>query len=352
MSSSVHLLLAILLVLANAFFVAAEFALVKVRHTRLEVLAKKGHPIARLAKKMVEQLDPYLSATQLGITLASLGLGWVGEPAFAKMLNALFSNLTSHFSPATIHSIAFTMAFMIISTLHIVLGELVPKSIAIRTAETICLLVAVPMRIFYIIFFPFMWGLNGLSNFILRLLHVPAAGGPSRAHSEEELKLVIEDSFEEGIIGSRKRLLIDKALDFSHKTIHDIMVPATQMICFYLDESVHDNLKQAKEWGHTRFPLCTSHENPTVLGFVHMKDIIWSLEEGDVINLFDLRRPILFFPPETKLDNALREFQKKTIHMGIVQGADGSLLGLVTLEDVIEQLVGEIEDEFDADVGT
>jgi len=344
-----YVLLTLLIVLANAFFVAAEFALVKIRYTRLEVLAKRGDPIAHLVQGMVNNLPPYLSATQLGVTLASLGLGWIGEPAFAKILTNSFSTLTVHFSPSTIHSLAFAAAFLIISSLHIVLGELVPKSMALRTAETICLLVAVPLRIFYLIFFPFLWVLNGLTTLILRFLHIPATKGPARAHSEEELKLVIEDSFEEGMIGPRKRLLIDKALDFSHKTLRDIMVPATQMICFYLDESVHDNLQRAKEWGHTRFPLCTSHENPAVLGFVHMKDIIWSLEEGDVINLFDLRRPIIFFSPETKLDNALREFQKKTIHMGIVQEASGALLGLMTLEDVIEELVGEIEDEFDAE---
>lgn len=341
-----HLVLAFIFVGLNAFFVAAEFALVKIRVTRLEILAKKGNPIARLARRMVERLDPYLSATQLGITLASLGLGWIGEPVFAKFIRFYVESFGAYLSEATLHSVSFTIAFLFISGLHIVLGELVPKSIAIRTAEKVCLFVAVPLQVFYLIFFPFLWILNGSSNLILKIIRIPLVAGPARVHSEEEIKLIVEDSFEEGVISPPKKFLLDKAIDFSHKTVRDIMVEESRMVCFYLNESVHDNLARAKEHGYTRFPLRTK-EKGAILGFVHMKDVIWSLEHGEIINLFDLRHPLIFFPPETRLDSVLREFQKKSVHMGIVRKNEKEVLGLVTLEDVIEELVGEIGDEFD-----
>lgn len=341
-----YILVALIFVGVNAFFVAAEFALVKIRKTRLEILVKKGNPLARLAFRMVAQLDAYLSATQLGITLASLALGWIGEPAFSHMISGLLSFFGGHLSEATLRSVSLLVAFLFISALHIVLGELVPKSIALRTAEKICLYVAIPLQAFYILFFPFLWVLNGLSNFILRVIRVPVAGGPPRAHSEEEIKLIVEDSFEEGSIGYRKKNLLDRAFDFSDKTVSDIMVPAKKMVCFHLMESIEENLHRAKESAHTRFPL-RENEEGRITGFIHMKDVIWHLEHDEVINLYDLSRPIIFFEGDTRLDVVLREFQSKKIHMGIVEEKNGRQLGLVTLEDVIEQIVGAIEDEFD-----
>lgn len=341
-----YIILSFFFVLLNAFFVAAEFALVKIRVTRLEILVKEGRSIARLAQKMVDNLDAYLSATQLGITLASLGLGWLGEPAFSKLITPLLEMMGRDFSPATIHSLSFAIAFGFISTLHIILGELVPKSLAIQTAEKVCLFIAVPMRVFYIVFFPFLWILNGLSNLTLKLIHLKPEGGPARAHSGEELKLIFEDSVEEGALQSGQRVLLDKAIDFSNKTVRDIMVPVHNMICFYLDETLEENLAAAKESGHTRVPLCEK-KGGKVLGFIHIKDIIWSLEHGDVINLYDLKRPLFSFEGNTKLDVALKVFQKRRVHVAVVQDPGSQVEGLVTLEDVIEELVGEIEDEFD-----
>lgn len=345
-SQGLYLLIALIFVAANAFFVSAEFAIVKIRSTRLEVLASRGNSLAKLSKKIVSNLDAYLSATQLGITLASLGLGWIGEPAFTSVLIKLGTFMGLAISETTLHSVSLTLAFVIISALHIILGELVPKSLAIRTAEKICLAVAIPLRIFYIIFYPALWTLNGLSNLILGFIHIPRVGGPARAHTEEELKLVIEDSFEEGTIGGGKRLLLDKAIDFSHKTVLDIMVPINKIFSFYLDESISSNLERARDSGHTRAPLLDSRGGK-IIGFVHMKDIIWSLEHGEIINLYDLKRPILFFISLTKIDQALLRFQKEKVHLGIVTDDRGAVLGLVTLEDIIEELVGEIDDEFD-----
>ena len=338
-----HLLLAFFFVGMNAFFVAAEFALVKIRATRLEILVRGGNPVARIAQGMVDRLDPYLSATKLGITLASLGLGWVGEPAFAKLFFNVLSSFNLSVSPQAVHSVAFAVAFAVISGMHIILGELVPKSIAIRTAEKICLLIAIPLRIFYLVFFPLLWILNSTSNLILKLMRFKPVGGPGRAHSEEEIKLIVEASFEEGEIGPQKRFLLDKAIDFSHKRLRGIIVPRDKMICFDLKDSLHDNLTRAKQARHTRFPL---DDRGRIIGYVHMKDVIWGLEHGDVINLFDLAHPILTFSEEMRLDQAFVEFQSKRTHIALVTGG-GKLLGMVTLEDVIEELVGEIEDEFD-----
>lgn len=343
-----YIILSILLIGLNAFFVAAEFALVKIRATRLEILAQKGNPIYRLAYKMASNLDPYLSATQLGITLASLALGWVGEPTVAKIITPFIKDMGLGWGPETIGSVSFAVGFSVISSLHIILGELVPKSIAIQTAERVCLFIALPLHVFYIIFFPFLWILNSISNLVLRIFRFNLANEAERAHSEEELKLILEDSFEAGAIAQKKRELLDKAIDFSHKTIHQIMVPLHEMVCFHLSASIQENLDQAKDSGHTRFPLKESPQG-RFLGFVHMKDIIWSFEHGEVINLFDLNRPVILLPHKKRLDHALIEFQTRKIHMALVQGEENQVIGMLTLEDVIEELVGEIEDEFDTE---
>jgi len=346
LNQSGYIFLAVLFLVLNGFFVAAEFALVKIRSTRLEVLVKKGNPLALLAQKMVDRLDPYLSACQLGITLASLGLGWIGEPAFSVVIEKAFQTFHLSLHPDTLHSLAFTLAFVAISALHIVIGELVPKSIAIQTAEKVVLVVALPLQAFYKISFPFLWILNLLSNAVLRILRFQTVSESTEAPSEEEIKLIVEDSFEEGNLAPRKHILLDKALDFSHKKVSSIMIPKNQMVCFYLEDSFEKSLDQARESDHTRFPLLV-RETEQVLGFVHMKDVIWVLEHGELINFFDLRRPLLYFNQDLPLDMALIEFQKQKIHIAIVRDSSQKILGLVTLEDVIEQLVGKIDDEFD-----
>lgn len=338
--------LSVLFVVLNAFFVAAEFALVKIRVTRLEILSKKGNTLAKLAEKMVHNLDPYLSSTQLGITLASLGLGWVGEPAFARILANLLVFLNFNLDPISLHSISFVFAFSTISALHIILGELVPKSIAIRMPETVCLYIAYPLHIFYKVFFPFLWILNTLSNSVLKLIGMPPVHGSHRAHSEEELKLIVEDSFEEGTIGRNKWTLLDRALDFSHTTIKDIMVPKKEMVAMTLEDPLEKNLSIARDSEHTRFPV-RAHKKGPIVGFVHMKDVIWNLDHAELINLYDLVRPLATLHEGTALDKAILVFQKKRVHMAIVLNKAEQQVGLVTLEDVIEELVGEIEDEFD-----
>lgn len=346
-TSVTSMVFALIFVALNAFFVAAEFAIVKVRLTRLEEISKNGNRIALLARHMVEHLDPYLSATQLGITLASLGLGWLGEPAFAVVFYEFFHSLGIAVSDTFLHSLSISAAFLMISALHIVLGELVPKSIAIQSAERVVLLIAVPLRGFYVVFFPFLWVLNKTSTLVLRLIRFSGDNGEG-APSEAELKLIVEDSFEEGEISQGKRVLLDKAIDFSNKTVTQIMVPERDMICLYLDLPFEENLQRAKDSAHTRFPIRQNFDAP-VLGFVHMKDIVWSLENGDFINLYDMIRPILFFEAKMMVEAALKSFQKRKIHLAVVKSETGGVLGLVSLEDVIEELVGDIEDEFDVE---
>ncbi|OGQ07462.1 MAG: hypothetical protein A3G32_00840 [Deltaproteobacteria bacterium RIFCSPLOWO2_12_FULL_40_28] len=342
------LILALVFVLLNAFFVAAEFALVKTRSTHLEVLANQGHPMATLAKHMVSNLDSYLSATQLGITLASLGLGWIGEPAFAKLLEFPIHYLQINLSDAALHSVSLSLAFLVISALHIILGELVPKTLAIQYAEKICFIVAIPLQIFYILFFPFLWILNESSFLFLKMFGFKRYRA-SRAHSEEEIKLILEDSVEQGKMAPQKQHLLDNALDFSHRKVADIMVPVAEIACFYLDKTVEENLEYAKESGHTRFPLKESQKG-RFIGFVHIKDVIWSLENKEMINLFDLKRSLLFLNENLTIDRVLKEFQRGHVHMAAVSHStslENKIIGFLTLEDVIEELVGEINDEFD-----
>ncbi len=343
-TSAVYLFAAILCVCLNAFFVAAEFAMVKVRTTRLETLQSKGNFLARAAYKIVLNLNAYLSATQLGITLASLGLGWMGEPAFASLLEPLFREWG--WSEATLHGVAFAVAFTLISILHLVLGELVPKQMAIQMAERILLIVAIPMTFFYWIFYPFLWFLNNLTNLIVRILGFKLTYEDA-AHDEEEIRLIVENSYEGGSLSPRKASLLENVFEFSHRTVREIMVPRQDIIYLLVGNSSEANLHLAKESGHTRFPLCDG-DLDHVIGLVNVKDVIWHLEDRDVlIKLFDLKRPILFVPEGKPVDQLLREFQSKKIHMAVVVDEFGSTAGLITLEDVIEVIVGEIQDEFD-----
>lgn len=342
-----HLFLALLCVLLNAFFVAAEFAMVKIRSTRLETLQTQGNFLAKIAMPVVEHLNDYLSATQLGITLASLGLGWVGEPAFSKLLDPLLSFLP--ITANTQHAISFAVAFSIISFLHLVLGELVPKQMAIQMAERVLLFVAPPMRLFYILFFPALKILNWLTNVIIK----PMGFSPKfeeASHDEEEIRLIVENSFEDGALSQRKASLLENVFEFSHSTVKHIMVPKQEIVFLNIHSPSKENLTIAKESGHTRFPICDK-DLEQVLGLVNVKDIIWHLEdESNLINIYDLKRPILFVPEGKPIDQLLREFQSKKIHMAVVVDEFGSTAGLVTLEDVLEVIVGEIQDEFDQEL--
>ncbi|ADG05075.1 hemolysin family protein [Kyrpidia tusciae] len=333
------------LVLVNAFFVAAEFALVKVRSTRLQQLAAEGHLRARFAQRVVSKLDAYLSATQLGITLASLGLGWLGEPAVASLLRPLFA-LTG-LSESIVHTVAFAVAFSLITLLHIVLGELAPKSLAIRLAEPTALWTALPLAYFYKIMYPAIWVLNSFANLLLRWIGIePVVSGHQAAYSEEELLLLLSESHRSGLIDSTEKALMDNIFHFSDRVAREIMVPRTDMVCLYLDRSVEENFEIARENRHTRYPVAVEDKDH-IVGFIHVSDLyVQGLQAGQK-DLHGIIREVLRVPESMEISRVLRLMQKHRGQIAVVVDEYGGTAGLISLEDILEEIVGEIQDEFD-----
>jgi len=340
--------LALFLVLLNGFFVATEFALVKVRSTRIKELIDQGNATARVVAELTHQLDAYLSACQLGITLASLGLGWIGEPAFAHLIEPLFAGLGA-WATAAAHAVAITVAFLIITFLHIVVGEVAPKSIAIRNPEIVSLYVARPMRLFYRLFYPVIWALNGLSNGLLRLLGLGSASEAERGHSEEELRLLLAESLGRGPSAERRRALMEQAMHFPNRKVREIMVPRADVAYLDLLEPIEKNIELARREGYTRYPVCRDHLDE-VVGIAHVRDLFAHPESlTDSAALERLCRKALFVPEGASADGLLRLFQQGRTHMAIVVDEYGGTSGLATLEDVLEELTGEILDEFDVE---
>ena len=342
----------ILLVLLNGFFVAAEFAIVKVRASQLELKAVKGGRHVKLSLHIVNNLNGYLAATQLGITLASLGLGWVGEPAFSaiivKIMGAFGMDLNDPAVHATAESIALPVAFATISVLHIVFGELAPKSIAIQKAEATTLFIAYPLNFFYWIFRPFIWVLNGFANFILRLIGIRTLH-ENDIHSPDELKYLIQQSSEGGTIGTNDYDIIKNAFDFSERTAKQIMIPRNLIATLNVNTFNETELEKLLEEGYSRIP-CYEGSIDNTIGLVHIKDILKKLRQHEEIVIRDLIRPIIIIPENKKIGILLKEFQMRHIHMAIIVNEFGGVEGIVTMEDIIEELVGEIQDEYDNEI--
>jgi CBS domain containing-hemolysin-like protein len=342
---------ALALVLVNAFFVAAEFAMVRVRATRIAALADEGNWQARTAVAFHQRLDAFLSATQLGITLTSLALGWIGEPAFAHLLAPVFWALGIE-SPSVVHNTSVAVAFALITFLHIVLGELAPKSYAIRATERVALLVAVPMRIFQFVCWPALWLLDRASRATLRFLGVTAGTSGELAHSEEELRILLAESHRVGVLSGAKRELLENVIDYTERTARHVMVPRGDIHYLSLARSLEDNLAVVTQSANTRFPLATS-DIDHLIGMVHVKDLFNRREQlRSSADLAAVKREILFVPETRPLDALQRDFQQSRTHMAIVVDEYGGTSGLVTLEDVIEEIVGEIQDEFDRETPT
>jgi CBS domain containing-hemolysin-like protein len=338
------MMLGLLLVALNGFFVAAEFALVKVRPTQLEPLVDEGSRRARLARHMLRHLDAYLSATQLGITLASLALGWVGEPAFAWLIHPLLSPFVAS-NPALLHSISVAVSFLVITILHIVLGEQAPKTIAIRKAENTALLVAFPLFFFYKVTYPAIWLLNQAANRLLKAIGIPPAAEGELAHDEEELRLLLSSS-KESQLSTQKRELLDNIFELSHRMARQIMLPRQDVIYLTTARSLADNLRTARRSGHTRFPLCEG-DLDHVIGLIHIKDIFH--RERPLTSLTEVAREIAFVPETLELDRLLKRMRTERFHLAAVIDEYGGISGIVTLEDVIEEIVGSIQDEFDVE---
>jgi CBS domain containing-hemolysin-like protein len=336
---------AFLIVLLNAFFVLAEFAIVKVRTTRLEELAERRVPNAKLALHIVSHLDNYLSATQLGITLTSLALGWIGEPAFAHLFESLIS-APGWVSTAAAHTMALTVAFLFITFMHILVGELAPKSIAIQHSEKSTLFVARPLRLFERLFVVPLTVMNGASRALLRALGVPPASEAEVTYTEEELRTILGASQERGGFSFHHLLLLENAFDFGELHIRDVMLPLDQVACLDPAKPWAENAAIVAEKRLSRYPLREGTKGK-ITGLVHVKTILFDLLQGRTP---DIRRDALKVPRASQdllLEAALRKLQRSGEHMGIATNVKGEDVGMFTLEDIVEELIGDVRDEFE-----
>ncbi|MDR3540186.1 MAG: hemolysin family protein [Desulfosporosinus sp.] len=338
------MLIALFLVGINGFFVAAEFSMVKVRKTRLAELAESGSRRAQTALEVTAKLDAYLSACQLGITLASLGLGWLGEPAVATLIEPLFAGVAG-WSTIYTETIAVAIAFLFISFLHIVLGELVPKSLAIQKSESIALATARFLKDFYWLFYPVIWALNNVANLVLHIWKIKPANEADLAHSEEELRMLVDVSQKYGYLDKMEGKLLDNVFEFSDRIASEVMIPRQDMVCIFIQDTFEDILSLLKKYGHTRYLLCDGDKDH-VLGLVHMMDI-FRLQELEAKDIIQIKRDILVVPEGMPISHLVQKMRSQRTHMAIVVDEFGGSAGLVTIEDMVEELVGEIYDEFE-----
>lgn len=340
----INILLVFFLVFLNGFFVATEFAMVKVRKSRIETLIIQGDKRAKRTLIVVKDLNSYLSACQLGITLASLGLGWVGEPAILRLLMPIFNlfNLPSSIE----HSIAFIIAFSIITGCHIVFGELVPKSLAIISPEKIALSTAFPLIFFYKLTYPVMWIFNHSTNWILKVFGLSQVDEHESVHTDEEIKLLVEESYNHGLVDKTELTLVDNIFDFSDKTVKEIMVPRTDITNIFIEDAFDDIIDFTLKEQLTRYPVCKENKD-NVIGFIHIKDLYKQKIEGSNQEIKNIIREIKLVPESMLISDLLKIFKKDKVQVALVIDEYGGTSGLVTIEDILEEIVGEIQDEFD-----
>lgn len=335
------------LVLLNGFFVATEFALVKVRATQLEPFAARGHKRAKMALHLARHLDAYLSACQLGITLASLGLGWIGEPVFADLLAPLFT-LFGVEGEKLQHTISIVVGFSVITFLHIVVGEMAPKSVAIRLAMPTTLWIAYPMRWFYLAMYPFIWVLNQSALWLLRAAGLEPAHEGDAIHSEDELRLVLASSQKQLGASPFSRDIVQNALDLRQRVARDVMRPRQEITVLDTNAGINECLDIAEKSRYSRYPLCDAGDLDRTRGVIHIKDLFalrHTAREGAELLL--AARKIIYVPETARLEKLLRLFLDRKLHLAIVVDEYGGTVGLVTLENIVEELVGQIQDEFD-----
>ena len=332
------------LIAMNGFFVAAEFCCVKIRPSRLETLIQEGNTRAKYAKNLVDELDEALSVTQLGITLASLGLGWVGEPFVAELIAPLIH--AAGFNETLGHTISFVLAFSLITSMHIILGELTPKSMAIAAAEKILLNIAIPMLIFWKVMYPFVWLLNKTAGFVSHHLGLTISEGEI-AHNPEEIRLLMKESRKQGLVDDTEVDFVDNVFAFTERNVREIMVPRPDMVCIYLNKSYEENLSTILEEEMTRYPIC-DEDKDHIVGFLHIKDFVKAMLQGKRKPSFKkLARKVFFVPESMDVSVLLETMQKNRSQLAIVVDEYGGTAGMVTIEDIVEEIVGEIQDEFD-----
>lgn len=345
------LLLTLLLVVLNGFFVAAEFAIVKVRQSQIELKISQGNGIARISKHIIDHLEGYLSACQLGITLASLALGWIGERVVNEMVLEAMHNFgydigaADSAARAASHAISVPIAFSFITILHIVLGEQVPKTAAIRKPLAATMFVSVPLRVMYVVLLPFIWMLNGLSVLTLRVFGLHAANH-AEIHTEEELRMILTESEEGGAIKPSENELIQNVFEFDDRVVRQVFVPRTRVVALDIEEDIEKNIDRVIEEGYSRIPVYKDSID-NILGIIHSKDLIRTIRKRQPIELESLIRPAYYVPMSKQINQLLRELQRQHLQMAIVTNEFGGTEGIVTMEDIIEELVGEIQDEHD-----
>jgi CBS domain containing-hemolysin-like protein len=337
-----------LLIALTGFFVASEFAIVKVRPSRIDQLISEGNKRAVAAKKVISNLDEYLSANQLGITITSLGLGWLGEPTVERLLFPLFERF--HLSESLSHILSFAIAFASITFLHVVVGELAPKTLAIQKAETITLLTARPLILFYKIMYPFIWALNNSARIVTRLFGLKPASEHEIVHSEEELRLILSESYKSGEINQSEYKYVNNIFRFDDRIAKEIMVPRKEIVAFDINQTVKENLEIIKEEKYTRYPVIDGDKDH-VIGLINIKEVFTDLvtNPSEEKSIKDYIRPIIQVIESIAIHDLLVKMQKERIHMAILVDEYGGTSGLVTVEDILEEIVGEIQDEFDID---
>jgi CBS domain containing-hemolysin-like protein len=341
-------LFTIFLVFLNGFFVAAEFAIVKVRSSQIEVTKNVGKTVTTIAKSVIGNLDAYLAATQLGVTLASLGLGWVGEEVFTEIILAFFAILGWGIDNVWAQKLAIPVAFLSITMLHIVLGELAPKSLAIRKPASITFVIAIPLKIFYLLFKPFIWLLNSLANLLLKLIGIQPIHGQDDIHSEEELKVIIAESQKGGVIEETEKELIQNVFNLGDRKIQTLMTPRNELTWINLKDTKAEIRKTIMENKHTAYPLCDGSLDE-VVGFVYSKDMICDNFEQVIQDIRSIAKPVQIVISTNKAYAVMERFQKTRIYQALIIDEFGSVRGFVTINDILDALVGDISetDEFE-----
>lgn len=342
----VNLVLVAVLIVLTAFFVATEFAIIKIRPSRVDQLVLEGRKNAHNVRKVTSNLDGYLSACQLGITITALGLGWLGEPTVEKILHPLFDEIGLAGEISTV--LSFLIAFIFITFLHVVLGELAPKSWAIQKAEKVAFFTARPIMLFYKVMYPFIWLLNGSANQFIRLFGLRSAKDHEEAHTEEEIRIILSESYESGKINKTEFGYVNNIFAFDELLAHEIMVPRTDMVCLYTDKTLEENLDIIRQEQYTRFPVVKGSKD-NVIGFVNTKQFFLSYTGSKEMDVKSLIQPMLSVPEATPIKSLLKRMQQEQVHIALLIDEYGGTSGLITIEDILEEIVGEIRDEFDKD---
>ncbi|XXM73045.1 hemolysin family protein [Lysinibacillus sphaericus] len=350
MTTSINLLLIALLIALTAFFVATEFAIVKVRGSKIDQLVAEGRKGSMAAKKVVTHLDEYLSACQLGITITALGLGWLGEPTVEKILHPLFAYM--ELNETLTHLLSFGIAFALVTFLHVVVGELAPKTVAIQKAEAVTLLFAGPIIWFYRIMYPFIWLLNGSARVFVGIFGLKTASEHDEVHTEEELRILLSESYQSGEINKNELKYVNNIFEFDERIAKEIMVPRKEIVSLSIDDTFTDVVETLRRENFTRYPVIDGDKD-NIKGFVNMKELLTEMVtrnlEEDHFRVHSFLNPIITVIETIAIHDLLVKMQKERVHIAVLIDEYGGTAGIVTVEDILEEIVGEIRDEFDED---